>query len=102
MDKNSGKDIPPEAGKKPPYEKPEPPLGDVGSGEGYSGQEYDGAEQAEWRDRDRARSVPRDGKVEGAGVGAGGGKAGEDYDLDDAGGGPLPGSGEARGDRPDR
>jgi hypothetical protein len=99
---DDSKDIPPETGKKPPYMKPEPPLGDIGAGEGYSGQEYDGAGQAAWRDRDRERGVPKDGKVEGAGVGAGGGQEGEDYDLDDAGGGPLPGSGEERGGPPDR
>ncbi len=99
---DDSKDIPPEAGRRPPYMKPEPPLGEIGSGKGYSGQEYDGAGQAEWREREQERGVPRDGIVQGSGVGAGGGQEGEDYDLDDAGGGPLPGSGEARGGPPDR
>ncbi|HVI97444.1 MAG TPA: hypothetical protein VM657_00080 [Sphingomonas sp.] len=87
-------DIPPDAGKRSPIMAREPPLGEIGSGPGYSGQEYDSAGQAEWRAREQARSVPRDGTVEGSGIGAGGGQEGEDYDLDDAGGGSLPGSGE--------
>ena len=64
------KDIPPAAGKRPPQaEAPDPKLGTIGTGDDYSGQEYDSPGQAEWREEDRARSVPADGVVRGSGVG---------------------------------
>jgi hypothetical protein len=81
------KDIPPEAGKRPPFATS---LGRdaeaIGSGTGYSGQEYDSAGQAEWRAEQAKRSMPADGAVHGSGAGAGGGVPGEDYDDDSAGG----------------
>ncbi|MGN6376828.1 MAG: hypothetical protein ACTHMG_14930 [Sphingomonas sp.] len=73
----SDKDIPPAAGKLPPQsEGPEPRRGAVGTGDGYSGEEYDSAGQVEWRDEDRTKRVPPDGEVRGSGVGG----AREEYD----------------------
>lgn len=81
------RDIGPDNGRKPPYERPSEGRGDVGAGEGYSGQEYDGAGQAAWRERQQRSAVPEDGTVIGSGVGAGGGDAGEDFDAATPGGG---------------
>ncbi|MBB4085598.1 hypothetical protein [Sphingomonas carotinifaciens] len=74
------RDIPPEAGKRPPFAKPEPPLDAIGTGKGYSGQEYDSAGQAEWRAGQDAQAVAPEGIVRGSGTAAGGGAPGEDYD----------------------
>lgn len=71
-------DIPPAAGKRPPREdQPDPQRGPVGTGEGYSGQEYDSVGQHEWREKDRAQSVPHDGEIKGSGVGG----EREEYDV---------------------
>jgi hypothetical protein len=57
-------------------------VGEIGTGEGYSGQEYDSAGQAAWRVEQTRHNVPADGVVRGSGVGAGGGNPGEDFDID--------------------
>jgi len=64
------KDIPPDAGKRPlQAEEPDPEIGKIGTGDDYSGQEYDSPGQAEWRKQERAKSMPADGTVRGSGVG---------------------------------
>lgn len=82
------KNIPPESGKQASYAPAtvEPPLGEIGTGEGYSGQEFDSKDQARWRDRQKAAAAPEDGEVHGSGTGFGGGAGGEDYDSDSADG----------------
>ncbi|TPG42726.1 hypothetical protein EAH79_02335 [Sphingomonas koreensis] len=100
MSSSDGQDIPADNGRRPPYIRPAPPTGKVGTGDGYSGQEYDSEGQALWRERDHARSVPKDGEVTGSGVGAGGGETGEDFDLDpQSGGGTMPGETGGAGKR---
>lgn len=77
------KDIPPAAGKRPPQaEAPDPRLGTIGTGDDYSRQEYDSPGQAEWREEDRAKSVPADGVVRGSGTGG----AREEYDAGNSAG----------------
>lgn len=80
-------DLPKDAGVRSPGTRPgeTPAPADVGSGGGYSGQEYDQPGQKAWRDADGERRLPTDGVV-GSGVGAGGGAEGEDFDSDAAGG----------------
>ncbi|WP_260596665.1 hypothetical protein [Sphingomonas endolithica] len=86
-------DIPPENGKRPSFRKPiDERLGAVGTGGGYSGQEYDSEGQEAWRaEQDRRKGDP-DGAVDGSGVGAGGGP-GEDFDSDAQAGGEQPPTG---------
>lgn len=50
----------------------------IGTGGGYSGQEYDSAGQAEWRAEQQRHALPADGAVHGSGSGTGGGNPGED------------------------
>lgn len=81
---------PPEAGKRPPHAKAGSDIGEVGTGDGYSGQEYDSRGQQAWRDEQAKHAVNPSGEVHGSGAGAGGGNEGEDYDSDSAaGGGPV-------------
>ena len=86
------KDIASEAGKRPPFARPiDAEAGkQVGTGQGYSGQEYDGAGQAAWRAEQERHALPSDGEVQGSGAGAGGGNPGEDYDSDAAAGDGYP------------
>jgi hypothetical protein len=86
-------DIPPEAGKRPPFARRAAPAAgaEIGTDGTYSGQEYDSASQAEWREEQRRHALPANGEVHGSGAGAGGGNPGEDYDSDRAAGdGTLP------------
>jgi hypothetical protein len=80
------KNIPSEAGEQAPYAPAtvEPPLGAVGTGDGYSGQEYDSKDQARWRRDQEAAAAPAGGDVHGSGTGIGGGAEGEDFDSDSA------------------
>lgn len=80
-------DLPPDNGVRSPGTRPDntPAPKSVGTGAGYSGQEYDQPGQRAWRDADGAKRLPADGVV-GSGVGAGGGSPGEDLDEDAAGG----------------
>lgn len=81
------RDIGPDNGRRPPFATPiRDGLGEVGTGEGYSGQEYDGAGQERWREEQQRRNLPADGGVLGSGVGAGGGDPGEDFDIATPGG----------------
>ena len=83
------RDIGPDNGRRPPFAKPvDEDTGAVGTGTGYSGQEYDSKGQAEWRAEQSRADLPHDGVARGSGAGAGGGHAGEDFD-DDAAGGSL-------------
>lgn len=88
-------DIPPEAGKRPPFAKPvDPEAGrEIGTDNTYSGQEYDSAGQAEWRAEQARHALPANGEVEGSGSGAGGGNPGEDYDSDAQAGDGYPRTG---------
>ncbi len=61
------RDLAPDNGKSPPFAKPDPKMNRVGTGSGYSGQEYDSVDQAEWRAADAARGVSPDGEVHGTG-----------------------------------
>lgn len=80
-------DIPPDNGERPRFATPiDEHAGHVGSGTGYSGQEYDSEGQAVWRAEQEKRNLPKDGGVSGSGIGAGGGQAGEDFDIDSPGG----------------
>lgn len=97
-DPENDRDIPPDTGERPAFATPiDERLKDVGTGGGYSGQEYDGDGQAEWRAEQERRNLPGNGGVSGSGIGAGGGQAGEDYDPDTPGGaepdGPQSGEG---------
>jgi len=84
-------DQPPEAGKRPTHGRPPSDIGDIGTGQGYSGQEYDSNGQQAWRDEQKKHAVDPSGEVHGSGTGAGGGNDGEDYDSDSAAGsGHLP------------
>jgi hypothetical protein len=85
---NQPNDIPPEAGERPPFDRPVDAEAEsqVGTGEGYSGQEYDSAGQAEWRAEQARHQLPASGEVHGSGAGAGGGNPGEDYDSDSTAG----------------
>jgi hypothetical protein len=84
---NDDRDIEPDNGHRPPFAKPmDEGRGKVGTGEGYSGQEYDSAGQAEWRAEQTRTNVSEDGVARGSGAGAGGGHAGEDFDVDTPGG----------------
>jgi hypothetical protein len=91
----SGRDIPPDAGRAPPFDPLETPgPEDTGAGAGYSGQEYDNAGQRQWR-ADQDDEVAPDGEVRGSGVSAGGGNMKEEYDGDVAtGGGERPPEGD--------
>jgi hypothetical protein len=84
----AARDLPPEAGKRPVFARPvDRDAGEaIGTGPGYSGQEYDAPGQAEWCAEQAKRAMPQDGAVHGSGTGAGGGAPGEDYDSDSAGG----------------
>ncbi|MEG3150109.1 hypothetical protein U1769_09435 [Sphingomonas sp. ZT3P38] len=77
---------PTEAGKRPRQSAPASGIGDVGTGDGYSGQEYDSKGQQAWRDEQEKHTVDPSGEVHGSGAGAGGGNDGEDYDSDSAAG----------------
>ncbi|MEN2786477.1 hypothetical protein ACFOKI_05580 [Sphingomonas qilianensis] len=86
-------DVGPDNGKRPAFAKPiDTGLGAIGTGGGYSGQEYDSAGQEDWRRRQDALAVDPGGKVEGSGAGAGG-APGEDYDDDSATGSAPPPTG---------
>jgi hypothetical protein len=86
-------DIGPDNGKRPPFAKPiDTGRGAIGTGTGYSGQEYDSAGQDDWRRRQEALAVDPGGKVEGSGAGAGG-ETGEDFDDDSANGAAPPPTG---------
>ena len=91
-DSDAPADIPAEAGKRPRFAEPGNPgaAADVGTGDGYSGQEYDSAGQAQWRAGQQRQSLAQDGAVHGSGAGAGGGNPGEDYDADAPGGAAPP------------
>jgi hypothetical protein len=89
-------DIPPDAGKRPVFARPVDPKagGEIGTDkQGYSGQEYDSAGQAEWRAEQARHDLPADGAVHGSGAGAGGGNPGEDYDSDSQNGSGYPHTG---------
>jgi hypothetical protein len=79
-------DQPPEAGKRPPQAAPDPGIGEIGTGAGYSGQEYDSKGQQAWREQQATLIIDPSGQVHGSGAGAGGGSEGEDYDSDSAAG----------------
>ena len=80
-------DIGPDNGVRPSFSTPiDERLGKIGTGDGYSGQEYDSAGQAEWRAEQKRRNAPADGVARGSGAGAGGGNPGEDFDVDTPGG----------------
>lgn len=88
-DRKGAPDILPENGHRPSFSKPiDERLGAIGTGGGYSGQEYDSDGQAEWR----AEQDRRKGAADGSGIGAGGGP-GEDFDSDPKAGGEQPPSG---------
>lgn len=95
-------DIGPDNGRRPPFATPiQRGLGTVGTGSGYSGQEYDAAGQDEWRAEQERRNLPADGEVRGSGAGAGGGDPGEDFDIATPGGATPAGTSgvpTARGD----
>ncbi|MHA6722386.1 hypothetical protein [Sphingomonas sp. RS2018] len=61
------RDLTPDNGRAPPFAKPEPALGEIGTGDGYSGQEYDSVGQGEWRAADVALNVAPDGVAKGTG-----------------------------------
>jgi len=88
-------DLPPEAGKRPVFARPVDPAAgaEIGTGGGYSGQEYDSAGQAEWRAEQQRHALPADGAVHGSGAGTGGGNPGEDYDSDSQNGSGYPRTG---------
>ena len=93
MPEDKGADIGPDNGKRPPFAKPiDTGRGEVGTGAGYSGQEYDSAGQDDWRRRQDQLAVDAGGKVEGSGAGAGG-ETGEDFDDDSANGATPPPTG---------
>ena len=91
----SGREIPPDAGTAPPFDPLETPGPEqTGSGDGYSGQEYDNKGQRAWREG-QDDEVASDGEVRGSGVSAGGGNMLEEYDSDVAtGGGERPREGD--------
>ena len=62
------RDLSPDNGQRPPFAKPDPKLGRVGTGDGYSGQEYDSEGQQEWRAADLAKQVSPDGLAHGSGA----------------------------------
>ncbi len=104
-EQDDDRDIPPDNGKRPKFATPiDERLNDVGTGSGYSGQEYDSAGQAEWRAEQERKSLPPGSGVSGSGIGAGGGQAGEDYDPDTPGGAEPDGqpSDQSGGSRADR
>ncbi|MDO7841935.1 hypothetical protein [Sphingomonas immobilis] len=81
------KDIGPDIGVRAPMNAPaDDDIGAIGTGSGYSGQEFDSAGQAAWRAGQQRRAVPADGKVSDSGAGAGGGNPGEDFDVATPGG----------------
>lgn len=88
------RDIPDDTGRAPPFAKSEPRLGPVGTGDGYSGQEYDGDGQAAWREGDRRLGVSPDGAAHGTG------SPREEFDPETSGGAPLPSDGRDRDDSP--
>ena len=61
------RDLSPHNGRAPPFAKPDPERGAVGTGSGYSGQEYDSVGQEEWRAAERGLEVAPDGKARGSG-----------------------------------
>lgn len=75
-------DLPIDTGKRPDFAGPAPGLGAVGTGKGYSGQEYDAPGQAEWRAGQAGRTASPDGAVHGSGAGQGTGGKGEELDND--------------------
>jgi hypothetical protein len=78
--------LPPEAGKRPAQARSGTGIGEVGTGDGYSGQEYDSRGQQAWREEQEKPALDPSGAVHGSGAGAGGGNEGEDYDSDSAAG----------------
>jgi hypothetical protein len=91
-----GADFPTEVGKRPPHVNSAADIGEVGTGDGYSGQEYDSRGQREWRAEQERQSIDPSGTVHGSGAGAGGGNDVEDYDSDSASGGKGPPTGARR------
>ena len=66
------RDIGPDNGQRPPFAKPiDEGRGAVGTGGGYSGQEYDLKGQAEWRAEQTRANMAEDGVARGSGAGAG-------------------------------
>ena len=61
------RDLLPDNGRAPPFAKPDPKLGEVGTGEGYSGQEYDARGQKEWRAAEAQLRVSPNGEARGTG-----------------------------------
>ena len=99
-DERGTPDMPSENGKRPTFRKPiDERLGAIGTGGGYSGQEYDSAGQDAWRRTHERQNVDASGAVHGTGVGAGG-APGEDFDDDTANGGAAPPTG-SDADKPD-
>ncbi|WHU04369.1 hypothetical protein [Sphingomonas sp. NIBR02145] len=88
-------DLRPKAGKRPVLARPvDPGAGaKIGTGGGYSCQEYECAGQTEWRAEQQRRALPADGAVHGSGAGTGGGNPGEDYDPDSQNGSGYPRTG---------
>lgn len=75
-------DIGPDNGVRPRDATPiDTGPGAVGTGGGYSGQEYDSKGQADWRAEQERRNVPADG------IARGSGSPGEDFDTATPGGG---------------
>jgi len=87
-DESDKTDIPRDNGERPPIARvgKNTRLGAIGTGSGYSGQEYDSNDQQRWRDEQDRLAVAHDGEVTGTGIGAGGGNPGEDFDGDSASG----------------
>ena len=84
---SDARDIGPDNGRRPDFATPiDEGAGAVGSAGGYSGQEYDAPGQERWRHEQERRNVDPSGEVDGSGVGAGGGDAGEDFDVATPGG----------------
>lgn len=86
------RDLSSDNGTAPPFRHPEPPLGEIGSKGGYSGQEYDSPGQAEWREGERRLGISPDGEAHGTG------SPGEEIDPETAGSAEQP----RAGDQPDR
>lgn len=86
MGEDPSGDIGPENGKRPPFATPIEQAGTdgkIGTGTGYSGQEYDSDGQAAWRAEQERHAVARDGALHGSGAGTG-----EEIDDDLAGAAP--------------
>jgi hypothetical protein len=87
------RDLAPDNGQRPPFAKPDPALGKVGQGEGYSGQEYDGASQAAWRRGEDGLDISPDGEPHGTG------SPREEIDVETPGADTPPSSGTGQADR---